>query len=165
MIQTSSILDRHFSHQKEAQIDNWTPKESGVIEKIHTRRALSLDTLKQDIERGSSKPWVLREARIREAHFFSMLKDLDMMGAFLYRLDRASKKNLWPVIDDIIWLYRKSEWEERGKHLEKILKSTNDEPYDLEIVYQKDPTSGKYQIISIVCILNIPERDEDIEVA
>ena len=95
-----------------------------------------------------------------------MLKDLDENEwIFSCRVDMASKKNIGDIIDDIIWLYRQSEWEERGKHLEKILKSQNDEPYDLEIEYQKDPITGKYRIISIVCILNIPERGDEIEVA
>lgn len=134
----------------------------GTIEAIRFIAQESLRELKNSHKKALELQKIIAECEKRETHVFSLLRNLDIpSGNLTYTLDRATKKIMYPLLEDFSYLYEHRMGKNEAEKLRKIFSSNSDEPYDFVLEYEMDDEHMRYRIKSIRLVSHKIHRDID----
>lgn len=134
----------------------------GTIEAIRFIAQESLKELKNSHKKALELQKMVIECERREAHIFSLLRNLDVpSGNLTYTLDRATKEIMHPLFEDFSYLYEHRMGKSEAAKLRNIFSSNSDEPYDFVLEYEMDDEHMRYRIKGIRLISHEIHLDTD----
>ncbi len=116
-------------------------ENGGTVEAITFMTREKLKMLKNGQKRNTEEERIIKEARRRESRILSLLDTSTDGAIYGFTLTREIKKEIAPIMGDILFLYQHRIGEEAMLDLKALFESANDEPVDLVIAYKKDKKS------------------------